>query len=154
MKTYWKQNLTDKEARFLAAAAQLLHLGWQPVSWELLWCGRQTRRQNNGFAALRALCQDLPSGIVKISSWGPHAKAQKIPSCVDQPLSLEKRCLPSLIFKVPGYASACPEGTVMGRWDSVHVKKWKCGCGPVCVSIDICIYRYVYTYVCFLILFP
>lgn len=84
------------------------------------------------------------SGILKISSWGLYAKAPKIPSCVDQPLNLEKRCLPSWIFKVSGYASAWPECTVIDRWDSVHVKNAGCGCGPACVFI------YIHTYLsCF-----
>lgn len=38
----------------------------------------------------------------EISSWGPHTKALKIHSGIDQPLNLEKRCLPSVIFEVPG----------------------------------------------------
>lgn len=58
-----KAKLNRKEAIFLTAAQPTsLHLGREPVRWELMWCRRLTKRQNNEFIALRALCWDFCQG--------------------------------------------------------------------------------------------
>lgn len=61
-----KENLNRYRNQFSCCGRPLLHLDWGAVSWEM-WCGRQTRRQNNAFAASAALCWDPENFIL-----GPH----------------------------------------------------------------------------------
>lgn len=58
-----KAKLNIQRSQTSYCSSPVLHLRcWDPVSWDLMWCRRQTRRQNNGFAALGALCWDLLQG--------------------------------------------------------------------------------------------
>jgi len=55
--------------------------------------------------------------------------------------------LSSFLSKVPAYASACPECSVVVEQDYAHVKNAGCRCGPGCVFTG-SVFIYIHLFFC------